>query len=326
MAKPKTLIEWAAWCGRWDSASHSEKLEIAKSCDVTYDSARHWRSDCPIPTKNQEESTIKIEQSVPPEFEYNEPNVPLKVNTKKGYVSWLIMGDTHFPYHNKKALELVELFMREQQPDAIVYNGDLTDFYQVSVFSKDPARMGQLQDDMDMTTQMFDRHSVFCPEAEKWFIMGTHEHRWMKYLQDKAAPTARLRSNRIENQYQLDDYGINYVGYERGLLVNDTFLILHGDIAAAHSSYTAKRHFEKKGGSGMCNHTHRLGSYYKTNRFGIYGWWENGCLCTLTPDWLQHPDWQPGFSMVHFNDDGRFWAEQIPIVKDKFMFGGKLYG
>ena len=195
--------------------------------------------------------------------------------------------------------------------------------------------MGELQQDMDMTTDMFARHKVLSPDSRRIFIMGTHEHRWMKYLMDKAAPTSKLRSNRIENLYKLAENGIEYVGYERGLLVNGTFLIIHGDIAVMNSlacrqlpssRYTAKRHFDKKGGSGMCNHTHRLGSFYKTNRFGIYGWWENGCLCTLKPDWTYQPDWQNGFAMIHFKEGGHFHVQPLPIIDGSFMYGGEYYG
>lgn len=53
MIKPKTTEEWQAWCDEWDSASHQVKLEIANYCGISYDTARHWRSDAPIPTMKQ---------------------------------------------------------------------------------------------------------------------------------------------------------------------------------------------------------------------------------------------------------------------------------
>ena len=87
---------------------------------------------------------------------------------------------------------------------------------------------------------------------------------------------------------------MEHVPYKEGVLINGNFLITHGDLIRAHSSYTAKGMSDKYGGSGIHGHTHRLGSYYRKNYFGIYGWWENGCLCDLNPDWITNPNWQQG--------------------------------
>jgi len=39
------------FCQEWDSASHQEKLRLAEKYGVSYDTARHWRSDCrEVPT------------------------------------------------------------------------------------------------------------------------------------------------------------------------------------------------------------------------------------------------------------------------------------
>ena len=40
--------ELAEWCAQWDKARHAEKIDLAASCGVTYDTAKHWRSECGI--------------------------------------------------------------------------------------------------------------------------------------------------------------------------------------------------------------------------------------------------------------------------------------
>ena len=236
-----------------------------------------------------------------------------------------MVGDHHFPYTDKRTQRLINDFLEEQQPDYLIYNGDLCDFYQLSKFSKDPARVAYLEDDIKQVRQMFALHERTLPNTKKIFTTGTHEYRFEMFMWSKAAELSSLACLTIPKLYELDNYGIGYVPFEQGLLTNGTFLILHGDIVSIHSSYTAKRQHEKQGGSGMCNHTHRMGSYFKTDRFGTYGWWENGCTCTLEPDWLTNANWQQGFSLVHFTDHERFFVEQIPIVDHKFMYGGRLY-
>uniref|UniRef100_A0A6M3IRM6 Calcineurin-like phosphoesterase domain-containing protein n=1 Tax=viral metagenome TaxID=1070528 RepID=A0A6M3IRM6_9ZZZZ len=312
--------EFEDFCKQWDENDHEHKIRLAADYGVTYDTMKHWRSESEVPTRKQVK-TIFSPPVKPPKV-----NVPLLFKTKSGISTAAIIGDTHNPYQDVEVIEVVENFLEQIQPDYLFYNGDINDFYQVSVFAKDPSRLGELQSDIDTTTAMFDRHSTAMPNTQKIFIEGTHENRWFKYLQDKAPAVSKLRSTNISELYKLEEFNISYVPFERGVLVNGVFLILHGDIVSVYSSYTAKRHFEKNGGSGMCNHTHRGGSFYKRDRFGMWGWWENFCLCSLNPDWIQNPNWQQGFSLVHFSDSGRFWVEQIPIVDNKFIYGGKIYG
>ena len=324
MTKKPWGNEFAEWCYAWDEADHAGKLALCKSKDITYETGRHWRSDAEIPTKSR---TITVEPIRPaPSVFAPRDNTPLQLRTTKDMSTIAIIGDTHNPYQDNRTIDAVEDFLKTLQPDYLVYNGDVNDFYQVSVFAKDPSRLGSLQEDIDITTRMFSRHQDILPNTKKLFNEGTHESRWIKYLQQKAPAIVAIHGTTISELYKLPQFGITHVPFERGILVNGVFLILHGDIVAAHSSYTAKRHYEKQGGSGMCNHTHRGGSYYKRDRFGAYAWYENFCLCRLDPDWLANPDWIQGFSLVHFDNSNRFWVEQLPIINHKFIYGGAIYG
>ena len=322
MNKPKTKEEWLKWCALWDEAPHEGKVALAQEHNINYGTAKHWRSESTIPVKPKESKPAPPSM---PNIDISQVNTPLLLDTGQDMKTIAIIGDTHHPYQDEVAVRLVEEFLEETQPDYLIYNGDINDFYQVSVFAKDPSRLASLQDDLDMTTAMFERHEKILPNTKKILIVGTHEDRWRKYQQQQSPATANLRANTIPGLYNLDKYDIGYVDFERGVLINGIFLVLHGNIVSVHSSYTAKRHYEKHGGCGMCNHTHRGGSYYKRDRFGTWGWWENFCLCRLDPDWVQNPDWQQGFSLVHFNGGSRFWVEQIPIIGKSFIYGGKVY-
>jgi len=253
-------------------------------------------------------------------------NIPLKLNLKEGIQTGAIIGDFHFPFHDPKVIRIIDNFLEELQPHFVIYNGDLSDFYQVSVFAKDPTRISLFSHDIKMVRAMFKKHEIIIPHTKKIAVEGTHEYRFQKFLWSKAAELSSLEELTVPELYHLSRYNIDWIPFEQGLLINKIFLVLHGDIASIHSGYTAKRQFEKHGGCGICNHTHRGGSFYKRDRFGIWGWWENFCLCSLDPDWIRNPNWQHGFSLVHFTDHKRFWIEQIPIIDYKFMYGGRLYG
>jgi hypothetical protein len=182
-----------------------------------------------------------------------------------------------------------------------------------------------MQEDLDSTTAMFYQHRNILPNAIMILIEGNHEDRLRRFLWSSAVQLASLRALQLEQLFRLDEYEISHVPYEEGLMVNDIFLIIHGDIASLHSGYTAKRMHEKHGGCGICGHCHKGGSFYKRDRFGIWGWWEGFCLCDLNPDWIKNPNWMQGLSLIHFKGK-RFWVEQLPVVEHIFMYGGKLYG
>ncbi|KKN12662.1 hypothetical protein LCGC14_1014120 [marine sediment metagenome] len=237
----------------------------------------------------------------------------------------LIAQDTHNPFQAQRELREVELFMYDFQPDAVIYPGDMGDFYQISKFDRHPGRADKLQDDLKSTAALFRRHRALLPNARMIFELGNHEDRLRKYLWSNSPALASLDCLTVEGLYKLKDSGVECVDYAEGVLFNGNFLVTHGEIIRAHSGYTAKGMSDKHGESGIHGHSHRGGNSLKTRRYGTYGWWENFCLCDLNPDYITHPDWQQGFSVVTFNH-GRFWVQQMQIINRKFMYGGKVYG
>mgnify|MGYP001570766510 CR=1 FL=1 len=41
--------EFEDWCSHWDAAIHEEKLRLCEKIGVTYDTAKHWRSESGVP-------------------------------------------------------------------------------------------------------------------------------------------------------------------------------------------------------------------------------------------------------------------------------------
>ena len=238
----------------------------------------------------------------------------------------IVSADYHTPFQDQRVIREVELFMQELQPEYLFYPGDIVDCYELSKFDKDPARRGKLQEELDVARAMFTRQRKLCPNAQMIFELGNHEDRLRRYLWSKAPELESLRCLKLEELLGLKDNEVTLVAKDEGIHINGNLLITHSELVRAHSGWTAKGMSDKHGGSGIHGHTHRLGSYYKTTRSGMFGWWENGCLCHLNPDYVVHPNWQQGFSVVNFGSSDRFWVEQLPIIHRKFMYGGKVYG
>jgi len=236
-----------------------------------------------------------------------------------------VLNDTQIPFQDQRAIREVELFLAKLQPDIVMTPGDLGDFYGISDFDKNPARANMLQSDLRGVNNFYKRQRALLPNARMIEEDGNHEDRLRRYLWSKAPALASLDCLTVEGLYGLKENEVEHVPYGEGVLVNGIFMVTHGNIIRAHAGYTAKGMSDKWGGSGIMGHTHRGGSYYRRDRFGVYGWWENFSLCDLNPDYVSHPNWQQGFSLVHFTKD-RFWVEQIQIINRKFMYGGKVYG
>jgi hypothetical protein len=258
------------------------------------------------------------------EIESNDVNIPLKLATDKSPKTVAFICDTHNPYQDRKIVRLTREFLKERQPDYLIFGGDMCDFYQISTFDKNPERKDKLQADLDSTHDMLGEFCQDLPNTIFYYLEGNHEDRLRKTLWSNADAFSSLRVMKLESLLGLSDYHITLIPYEKGLMINDSFLALHGDISSINSGWTAKRLYEKHGGCGIAGHCHRQGSYLKRNRFGVYGWWEGGCLCTLEPDYISHPNWTQGFSLVTFIGK-RFFVESIPIVDGKFIFGSRLY-
>lgn len=235
----------------------------------------------------------------------------------------VIINDTHIPYQDRVSVMLTMRAIEDIQPAYIILNGDIIDFYSISRFSVDPKRWLSIQDDLDDTRE-FLRQLKELSDAKIIFCAGNHENRLKHYLWNKASELLMLRDLDIRQQLGLNIFDIDYADYDTIVRINNMFDVEHGDTVSKHSGWTAKAMWEKRGGNGICGHSHRIGSYLKTFEKDTYGWWENGCLCSLDVEYIKSPNWQQGFSVVTFNKS-RFFTQQVPIIKHKFVFRGKLY-
>ena len=241
-----------------------------------------------------------------------------------GKSTHVIINDLHKPFEDQQAVSVAEKLIQHIQPDYLHYNGDIVDFYQISKFDKKPWKIADMQSDLDNVAAMFKYHASIFNKTKLYFHVGNHEDRLRRYLWSVAKELSQLRCLELPELLGLKDYGIEMLDYDEGALINDCFLVMHGDLVRKNSGYTARAMMEKHGGCGICGHTHRGGSHYQRDRFGEWGWWENFCLCDLSPDYVQNPNWQQGITVVQFTTN-RFFVEQIPIIDGKCLYGGKIF-
>ncbi len=226
--------------------------------------------------------------------------------------------DMHVPFEDTTAVNAAFEFVTRLQPDEIDID-EWHDFYSVSRFSKDPARIDSLQDELDAVYGYMKDLRKRCPNAKITMLRANHTDRLKKYLWSDAPALSKLRCLEIPSIMRLSELNIDYKPFisRRGV-----HLSKHGDIIRKYSSYTAHWEFEREGMSGMSGHTHRLGKFYHTVRGGKYQWMECGCLCSLEPEYFEGiPDWQYGIGLTQFRGNTKhFCASELPIISGEILW------
>jgi len=231
----------------------------------------------------------------------------------------LIFGDLHCPFHDNRAVSVVCQIIEDLKPDHVIENGDGVDCYEFSKFSRDPLRAQSFQKERDSHKKIMERirdasgadYLYVGGDEDNHFIRWVHNVVWANNLGD----VPELQPARI--LYLKDE---EYV--EGPIFINKTFRISHGTRYGENAAKLSMMDFMI---SGLQNHSHRLQAYYRTSMETEYVYVQNGHLTDVKKSYKKHPNWQSGFSILYMLPDGRFRLEQVPIVKAKTIFRGKLY-
>lgn len=234
----------------------------------------------------------------------------------------VFVGDFHIPYHDKILLFLLYDFLDFFKPDKLFILGDLLDCYSLSSFDKNPKRIASLQDELDEANEVLDKLCALVKDVE--LFLGNHEARLSKHLK-RHPELYGLKALEWENLLKLNERGIKLHRYSEPPYLYHGLQIHHGTAIRKHSGWTAKAHYEKYGGCGIIGHVHRGGNYLKRNTQGIWGWYENMCMCRLDPEYQDFVDWIQGFSVAYFTEKDLFHLEQIPVIDHRFIFNGVYF-
>lgn len=246
----------------------------------------------------------------------------------------VVINDLHVPYHDKKALRLLDIFLEDQKPEVLIVNGDFLDMWEVSHFDRVPRTGKSLLQEISTGRKILERLREIIPKAKIIYIEGNHEFRLRKYLLRSAPELYGLPGLSIPELLNLKELNIIYKPVKEGAgSFSDNWVKLgelyvgHWNKVNKHAGYTAKNLLDEKGVSLLQGHTHKYGVSARryvdgTELMGV----ENFCLCRLDPFYLSKPSWSQGFSVIyHKKGKKRFHAYPILFVEYKFFFGGKEY-
>lgn len=276
----------------------------------------------------------------------------------------IAFSDIHFRFEDPTALGVTLDFTEELQPDIIFVNGDVVDFPDISRFSNSPLDIltdvdlanlsglvleskqqgkskkyikPRLQRDFERIYEFFKDLRRRCPKARIIMIYGNHDHRLQGFIDDNARQLSGVRRPgdkgdvlALSEITKVSEFGVEivYSGKNESSMVYGDLLIGHFYKVSNKSAATARSLMNQKHKSLLQPHVHRMGACYKTLNDGspLVGI-EMGCQCRLDPDWMENPNWQHGFVVIHKKKNSkRFYLQPIQIVDGAFLFGGKRYG
>ena len=223
--------------------------------------------------------------------------------------------DVHSPEQDDKAVELACKIIQDCQPQRLIIGGDSADFREVSSFDEPTQVKLHLQNSID---QGFKTHNMIVDaagdETEKYFIVGNHEERWLKYI-IKHPVLSSLSSLALEEILRLKQLGFEMIDDEIEL-VNGKLVILHGRFTSPTAGGAVEKEIKRRKyhQSVMMGHVHRFGLVSGRGMRGSYGGWEIGCLQVLEPHYMRHPDWMQGIAIIHEwgnADSDHFQVESI---------------
>ena len=237
----------------------------------------------------------------------------------------LVIPDTHHPYVDKKAWELLLVITKDLKPDTIVTMGDFADFYSVSSHSKDAGRLDRFEDEVESVNKALDQLDSLGAK-EKIFIAGNHEDRLQRYLNDKAPELNNLVS--VPQIFNLRKRGWRHIPYKQSVSLGKLNLTHDVGSAGKNAIFQALSTFQHNVIQG---HTHRIAMFVEGNATGTahvgasFGWLGDKNKVDYMHAVKVNRDWAHGFGVVHIEPNGNVHVQPIVIVDYKCVVNGKLY-
>lgn len=270
---------------------------------------------------------------------------PIKLPKGVERVRAVVGSDFHGPDCDPFALDVFMDTLKLQQPEFVILNGDVLDFWELSRFSHGPNRRLDLQGEIDWTVKnIFQRARKAAPKARIILVLGNHELRLIKFLVDNAQPLASLRCLSFGELLDLEKYGIELVFNDammRDEVENQTLEPKKSYFRIAHHVFThgesigkfpAADELRKWGGlSGTSGHVHRCQLMTAPTLTQPYANW---LCCPMMAkkghhgyDFVDIPEkWTTGFALVDIFPDKKVSLQHPIIVENgRAVVDGRVY-
>lgn len=242
----------------------------------------------------------------------------------------LAIPDCHHPYADAKswalAVKVAHTLRARYTKLRIIVMGDFADFYSVSAHDKDPRRVSQLSEEIDLTLAALDELDAVGADV-KHYIEGNHETRLARHLATQSPALAGLDALSVPALLQLEARGWIWCPYRSYVKVGS--LIATHDVEHA-GAYALHRTLAACGHTVIIGHTHRLGlhsdrSLYGEPRFAAsFGWLGDVERVDYKHRVKAVREWQHGLGLGLMEPDGTVHLHPSPIVNGRIAVMGQI--
>jgi len=227
----------------------------------------------------------------------------------------LVFGDVHIPFQDEDAVNLIFKFIKKVQPDVIVINGDLIDFFAISKWDKGLGEGKTVKEELEETRSFLEKLVAVSKASPIYYIFGNHEIRLEKYLIRNAKEISDLV--KLEELLRLKELGIIPICTNRveNYVKIGNWYIGHFNRVSKHSAYTVKNIIADRGVNVIQAHVHRLGMHYVTFMDRTVCGIEGGCLCDINPKYVVNPNWQQGIVVIE--NYGHYSKSSVQLIELK---------
>jgi predicted phosphodiesterase len=233
----------------------------------------------------------------------------------------LVFSDVHIPYHSVSSLSIMLEYAIKNNIDSVLLNGDIVDFYQLSVFTKDP-RMRHFTQEIQMLGDFLDvlNRELNCKIFYKY---GNHEERFENYMKIKAPELIGIKNFELHNILNFAERKIDWIKDKR-IIKFGKLNILHGHELRGSiipPVNAARGVFLRTKENTLISHFHTDSKHSESTLDEKHiSCWSIGCMCGLHPEYAVLNKWVHGFAIIdRLDEEGNFTASIKQIIKNNIV-------
>lgn len=240
----------------------------------------------------------------------------------------LYLTDAHIPNVDDRAMGAMLDHALPQEITTVIMGGDVVDLYHCSTFSKDPTAPSMKQECEGMH-EFLELLDVYFPSVvERYYIVGNHDRRLERYIQQNAPAIADLGKLTIPDLYGLTKFKYQYIDNiklmeagQRPFSIGNLFYF-HGDEFRLSNGVINVAAVALRRARENCifGHFHTTQEASETSVAGsVKAAWSVGHLGPNSPGYRPINNWNHGFAIVNHWDDDYFTVNNMRIIDGRVV-------
>ena len=233
------------------------------------------------------------------------------------------LGDTQFPFQDNESIVSAVEYLKKKKINTLFLNGDIVDFYGVSMYQKDHRKRKFIDEIEDVRIFLGWLRNEFPDAIIYYNLNANHELRWERWLMIKAQEIFGMPEFELENILRLNEFKIIPLKTYDHCLIGK-LPVFHGHTVFGRFSNTiskAKTVYDKLKHTAIVSHVHVTDEYNVRDHVTgqVYTTYTVGCLMHLNVEYNPHGNnYNHGFAYIETDNEGDY------IVENKRIFNGKV--